>query len=150
MGLIYVAQYILNEEYACPDCHEFPPDLDLMQPDEPFDKLFESFALIRERWGAPINITSGYRCPRYNNFIGGTALSAHQFGLALDIKVEPHNIEQLYKVVKEVAPELRIGKYSYHLHIDVAYEIYPRASETWKKNYRWTGTYSRALQDPIN
>ena len=134
-----IAKYILREEYACRCCSELPPDYN--EPhDMPFEILFDSFALIRERWGAPLNITSGYRCPRHNSFVGGHPLSIHQWGLALDIKVEPHEIDTLHDIVLEETPELRVGKYNNFLHLDVGYLIYPRASEAWKKGVRWHGT----------
>lgn len=39
---------------------------------------------IREAWGSPIVITSGYRGYKLNNAVGGSATSAHCFGLAGD------------------------------------------------------------------
>ena len=138
--MIYVAKYILTEEYVCRCCHSLPPSFNSDKPDAPFEILFDSFALIRERWGAPINITSGYRCPRHNSFVSGHPLSVHQFGLALDIKVEPHDIERLYSIVEHEVPNLRVGKYETWLHIDVGYLIYPKASYSWKKGVRWNET----------
>lgn len=42
---------------------------------------------IRELLGAPIVITSGYRCPALNKAVGGVPFSAHVEGLAADIIV---------------------------------------------------------------
>ena len=41
---------------------------------------------IREAWGKPIIITSGYRCEELNKAVGGVTTSYHQLGLAVDIK----------------------------------------------------------------
>lgn len=41
---------------------------------------------IREAWGKPIIITSGYRCEKLNQAVGGVTTSYHQLGLAVDIK----------------------------------------------------------------
>lgn len=40
---------------------------------------------VRDAWGAPIAVTSGYRCPRLNALVGGAANSQHMAGQAADI-----------------------------------------------------------------
>ena len=40
---------------------------------------------LRERWGSPIIVTSGYRCPRLNQVVGGAKHSQHMKGEAADI-----------------------------------------------------------------
>lgn len=40
---------------------------------------------LRERWGKPIKVNSGYRCPALNKAIGGAAQSQHTKGEAADI-----------------------------------------------------------------
>ena len=40
---------------------------------------------IRRRYGAPIIVTSGYRCPALNTAVGGVANSHHIIGCAADI-----------------------------------------------------------------
>ena len=40
---------------------------------------------IRRRYGAPIIVTSGYRCPALNTAVGGVANSHHMVGCAADI-----------------------------------------------------------------
>lgn len=44
---------------------------------------------LREAWGSPINVTSGYRCPELNNHpaINGSRTSQHMAGQAVDIVV---------------------------------------------------------------
>ena len=41
---------------------------------------------LREAYGKPIYVTSGYRCPRLNAAVGGVANSNHIKGLAADIR----------------------------------------------------------------
>lgn len=40
---------------------------------------------IREQYGKPIYVTSGYRCPRVNSLVGGATSSQHMVGEAADI-----------------------------------------------------------------
>lgn len=40
---------------------------------------------LREAWGKPITVTSGYRCPALNRAVGGVATSQHLKGEAADI-----------------------------------------------------------------
>lgn len=40
---------------------------------------------LRERWGRPITVTSGFRCPELNSLVGGTPDSQHLRGEAADI-----------------------------------------------------------------
>ena len=41
---------------------------------------------LRDAWGRPIKVTSGYRCPNLNKAVGGVANSAHQYGYAVDVQ----------------------------------------------------------------
>ena len=42
---------------------------------------------IREEYGLPIVITSGYRCKTLNSLVGGAVSSQHRYGEAADMKV---------------------------------------------------------------
>ena len=41
---------------------------------------------LREAYGRPIRVTSGYRCPKLNNLVGGSPNSQHTRGEAADIQ----------------------------------------------------------------
>lgn len=41
---------------------------------------------LRKAWGAPIIVTSGYRCDKLNEKIGGSSTSQHRLGQAVDIR----------------------------------------------------------------
>lgn len=45
---------------------------------------------LRELYGKPIYITSGYRCPRLNRAVGGVVNSQHLTGQAADINQGSH------------------------------------------------------------
>lgn len=42
---------------------------------------------LREVWGKPITVNSGYRCPELNRAVGGARASQHMLGQAADITV---------------------------------------------------------------
>ena len=139
----YVSPYITENEYKCKCCDAYPPDFD---PDDilvPYKMLFNFFKWIRETWGKPIRITSGYRCPMHNAMVGGKVLSAHMFGLALDLDCD--GIDEVYELddtIADITPDLRRGRYTdsgTFIHIDVAYFIFPRASHAWVEGKEWTG-----------
>lgn len=40
---------------------------------------------LREDWGSPIIVSSGYRCPKLNKAVGGASNSSHLSGYAADL-----------------------------------------------------------------
>jgi hypothetical protein len=60
------------------------------------DKVFEP---IREHFGVPIFISSGYRSKALNSFIGGSASSQHCKGQAIDIDMDGGNGEVTNRMV---------------------------------------------------
>lgn len=40
---------------------------------------------LREAWGSAINVTSGYRCKRLNDMVGGSKTSSHMIGYGVDL-----------------------------------------------------------------
>lgn len=58
---------------------------------------------IREAFGLPIRITSGYRSAAVNKVVGGSATSAHRYGMAADIqpyKNTPENMKKLAALLR--------------------------------------------------
>lgn len=58
---------------------------------------------LREAWGKPITVTSGYRCPELNKAVGGAATSQHMQGCAadLDVGTQADNMK-LFKLIQEM------------------------------------------------
>lgn len=52
---------------------------------------------LREAWGKPIRITSGYRCPRLNEAIGGVKNSQHKLGQAADLQPFDYSLMKEFK-----------------------------------------------------
>ena len=61
-----------------------PPASAVKALHELVDKVLDP---LREAWGGPIRVNSGYRCPALNKLVGGTPTSQHQKGEAADITV---------------------------------------------------------------
>lgn len=58
---------------------------------------------LRETWGKPITVTSGYRCPKLNKAVGGVATSQHLTGEAADISVgSKKENAKLFKLAKDL------------------------------------------------
>ena len=51
-------------------------------------ELIDFLNPIREKWGKPIYITSGYRCEELNNLVKGSKQSNHLTGFAADMKTD--------------------------------------------------------------
>ena len=51
--------------------------------------LVQAFERLRDAYKQPIFVSSGYRCQRHNEAVGGTRGSKHKIGMALDLR--PYN-----------------------------------------------------------
>ena len=65
---------------------------------------------IREAWGGPIIVTSGYRCKQLNELVGGTKYSHHILGCAADIVTGGNKADhrRLFKLIQQMHEEGRI------------------------------------------
>ncbi len=93
-------------------------DYDLKKEQEnPSDTIIESLQHlvdvclqpIREKFGYPIRINSGYRCPLLNKLVGGSATSQHCKGEAADVDVSPIFLKspESAKVREEIQAQVR-------------------------------------------
>lgn len=119
--------YFIDREFACRHCGELPPggiSAVLMA------KLDE----LRERAGAPIIVTSGYRCPTHNRAVGGVSNSQHVRGTAADIVCTALTVDQLADLAAAVGFD-GIGRYygSGFVHVDV------RDGGRSPNTYKWEG-----------
>ena len=60
----------------------FPYDYDII---DNIINTMENLDIIREMFGQPLSISSGYRCPELNTKVGGKTTSQHLKGQAADI-----------------------------------------------------------------
>lgn len=57
---------------------------------------------LREAWGAPIVVTSGYRSPKLNKAVGGASQSQHMYGQAADIRTVSDRREDNMKLLRKL------------------------------------------------
>lgn len=60
---------------------------------------------LREAYGKPIIVTSGYRCEKLNTLLKGSKTSQHRFGQATDIKTvsdTPTENKKLFDLVQKL------------------------------------------------
>lgn len=60
---------------------------------------------LREAYGQPIIVSSGYRCPELNKAVGGARTSQHTRGQAADIHTKSNSKEsnkQLFELIKQL------------------------------------------------
>lgn len=78
---------------------------------------------LREAWGQPIIVGSGYRCEALNKAVGGAAHSQHKLGQAADIHTKSDSIEdnkKLFELIKQLKLpfDQLINEYNYNwIHV---------------------------------
>lgn len=104
-----------KQEFACKcgKCGGFP--------EEPKEKLVRLAQRVRDHFCKPVTVSSGVRCVRHNQEVGGVFNSFHLSGRAMDFCVEGVDGETVLDYVKQ-QPEIH---YAYHIgggyvHMDVA------------------------------
>ena len=80
---------------------------------------------LREHWGLPIRVISGYRCPELNDEVGGVEDSYHMEGCAADISatdptrnVELMSLIRAMQLIGRIAlTECYLGPKAKYIHI---------------------------------
>lgn len=78
---------------------------------------------LREAWGAPIIVSSGYRCPKLNSAVGGAKTSQHMYGQAADIRTvsdKPSDNKKLFDLIQKLGLpyDQLIDEYGYNwIHV---------------------------------
>lgn len=96
-------------------------------------KLAEQLQVIRDYWGAPIIIDSGYRCPKLNKLVKGASNSDHLYGAAVDIHTKEDTKtknKELFNLIlslvklKKVSFRQIINEYDYKwIHLSINNEF---------------------------
>ena len=96
-------------EFSCPcgKCGKTPVD----------DVLVKYLQQIRDHFGEPMVITSGYRCAAHNAAVGGAADSRHTKGQAADFCISGVEPVQIARYAERIGV-LGIGLYDDFVHVD--------------------------------
>lgn len=68
---------------------------------EHLDELMDVLDELREDWGSPIRVNSGYRSPKLNKHLNGSPTSVHMIGYAVDMFPANGRINKFQEFVKE-------------------------------------------------
>jgi uncharacterized protein YcbK (DUF882 family) len=97
-------------EFSCKCCGSVKID----------SEVVKKLQLMRDKIQKPIIITSGYRCPKHNQEVGGTDNSYHTQGLAVDIVVDGYSLDELEMIAKEVGFRgIGIYRSANFIHLDL-------------------------------
>ena len=77
----------------------------------------DKLQLLRDIIKKPLYINSAYRSALHNARVGGAPMSSHKKGIAFDISLRNHNIEDLHKTALK-AGFTGFGIYQTFLHVD--------------------------------
>ena len=84
------------------------------------DELVAVLQAIRDHFGKPVVINSGYRTEAKNKAVGGAAQSQHKYGRAADIRVDGVTPKQIKAYAETLMPDWGgIGVYPTFCHVDV-------------------------------
>lgn len=108
-----LSPHFSSREFRCRDGSEHEIDCPLIA-------MLEA---IRCHFGAPVNITSGYRSPSYNAAVGGAPNSYHLRGEAADFQVPSKSIIEVHRWCDDTFPICGLGLYARNggwgwIHID--------------------------------
>lgn len=71
---------------------------------------------LRDSWGGPLFINSGYRSAELNKAVGGAENSMHQYGQAADVAcTDPYSLAKLIKRMRLDVDQ--VGVYASFVHI---------------------------------
>lgn len=91
---------------------------------------------LRDAWGKPLHINSGYRCPALNEAVGGVATSAHLYGQAADVACD--NPYELARLAKELnLPYDQMILYPTFVHF--SHKLNGKQRKKILYNYRYKG-----------
>lgn len=106
-----LSPHFKRSEFACHCCEQVQVD----------PRLVDALESLRTLVGRPINVESGYRCPKHNKEVKGSPRSQHLSGHAADIWVANMSGRALYELAREL-PEFRgLGVGANYLHVDVRF-----------------------------
>ena len=85
-------------------------------------ELISALQALRDQLNLPLSITSGFRCNRHNESVGGATRSFHTLGMAADVACPDGMTAEDLAQAAETIPAFQqggIGIYPSWVHLDV-------------------------------
>ena len=109
-------------------------DVSNLPPNHEASKVFFNLAVlvdnvlnpIRERFAVPMIITSGYRCQRVNELVGGVDNSQHMKGEAVDFCFAGFSKKEMAAAFFEIAEEFDFDQLIYYKKKGIIHISYSR------------------------
>lgn len=108
-GNKYLSDHFKVAEFKCKD------GTDTVYIDSDLIDMLEK---VRNHFGKPVYITSGYRTESYNKRVGGATNSYHKKGMASDIQVSGISSDKVYQYCNATFINNGVGRYTTFTHID--------------------------------
>lgn len=113
------------------------------------DDLVKILQQIRDHFGKPVRISSAYRCPKWNEKVGGVSGSYHTYGQAADIKVDDVKPAEVAKYAESIGV-LGIGLYEtkadgHFVHVDTR----TKKSFWYGQKQKRRDTFGGAVEKPV-
>ena len=90
---------------------------------------------LRDAWGKPLHINSGYRCPELNRAVGGKPTSQHLSGQAADVACDkPVELARLAKALR--LPYDQMILYPTFVHFSHRLKGQQRGQTLYNKSYK--------------
>lgn len=121
----------LRYKNYCPGCKEGFPGISSESLESIRVIINELLDPLRERYGKPIYVNSGYRCPKHNREVGGVPNSQHTCGEAADIRCD--DLPRLVELIEESGKYDQLIIYPTFVHISYKRRGPNRRQKIWKK-----------------
>ena len=109
-------------EFACPHCL----NVNILE------ELWRACQMIRDAAMRPVIIDSGYRCPTWNQSVGGSKDSDHIHGFAADIRIPGMTPDEVGKIAARFSETIkRMGIYMDRDFVHIG--VRSRGPGTWRR-----------------
>lgn len=133
MNIERISNNFFNYELACHRCWQEGKENIVV--DNKFLILLQEF---RNYVNKPFIVTSGYRCEKHNNLVGGSPTSKHLLGKAVDFFCPYLILKELWQFVERFDKFNGLGSYPSEGYFDMKNKIYFIHIDNDERYARWT------------
>lgn len=114
-----LTEHFTLSEFDCNDGSETPCEAQVN-----LKEVALNLEVLRDYFGKPILINSGYRTPEYNKRVGGSPKSQHLLGKAADIRITGVTPIEIHKAILNLIEKGKmkqggVGLYQNFVHYDI-------------------------------